>query len=74
VEDHAHPGRTTLTVDPRELRWLEEVAAAARELPAENQSQRLRTALTALVEFQPPPEALVGPPDPYAIGRSICSG
>jgi hypothetical protein len=63
-----------MAVDPRKLRCLEEVAAAARALPAENQSPQLQVALTTLLEFLPPPPALVGPPDPYAIGRSVTSG
>lgn len=55
----------------QKLHWLEEVAEAARELPAEVQSDRLRLALGALLCFAPPPEALVGPVDPYDIGSSV---
>jgi hypothetical protein len=52
------------------LRCLEEVAEAARELPAERRTARLRSALGALVQFMPPPAALRGPEETYAPATS----
>lgn len=71
MEDRALKDRTPSPMDPRWISCLEEIAEAAQELPAENQSERLRAALGSFVRFLPPPEALVGPPDPYEIGRSL---
>jgi hypothetical protein len=72
VEEAAHTGRTSerMAVDAIRLRCLEEVAEAARELPWQLQSNRLRTALSGLVQFMPPSAALRGPDDPYDPGTS----
>jgi hypothetical protein len=57
-------------MEEKRLRYLEEVAEAARELPPDRQTARLRAALGALVQFMPVPPALQGPDDPYASGTS----
>jgi len=51
------------------MRWVEEVAAAARELPWEQQSDRMRAALGGLVQFMPPPAALHGRDELLLVGR-----
>lgn len=65
VEEPARFDRNPQSMDEKRLRYLEEVAEAARELPADSQTARLRTALGALVQFMPASPALRGPDDPY---------
>ena len=57
-------------MEEKRLRYLEEVAEAARQLPPDSQTLRLRVALGALVQFMSEPAALRGPDEPYAPGTS----
>jgi hypothetical protein len=59
-----------MAADTIRLRYLEEVAEAARALPWQHQSDRLRVALGGLVQFMPRSAALRGPDDPYDPGTS----
>ena len=70
MEEPARADRIPHAMEEKRLRYLEEVAEAARELPAESQSLRLRAALGALLQFMPTSAALRGPEEPYASGTS----
>jgi len=70
MQEPVRHDRNPQAMEEKRLRYLEEVAEAARELPPDRQTARLRAALGALVQFMPVPAALRGPDDPYASGTS----